>query len=638
MDIFEITDFKEGINKSGVSYLQPSDSFQKIEDGFIHRQVLQSRKGISYYAPRLTNGTRVTGIFDFIKPDGTRELLVSDLNNMYTYNQVTGVFDLIPFAGGLAAYAGFNILNNEDYISGVSYSDKNNNKRFVFTGNGISAAISGKAVFYYNGTSILDFTVDNADFSNPVEGNLIRAKHVTFFNQRLNFICPTIGSSQYNQGVLYSGIKSSSGNGDKFAVSGAGLFQFSTYEIIRSFKAVGQSLIFNLDKSTSSLDITADAFNPYRFRNIPSVIGSSASFSAVSWNNKVLSIGKTGIIEMDGRQSLRVDDKIPYFTSTEMNQKEFELTYGAIDTQFGQYLWTYLNNDDDNSITQNRVLVRNYEEKSWSNYNLRLTCMCESELGLDLTWDEIDESSGNNSWIAWDTTEEEWDSIGQGNSTVKMIAGDNLGFIYEMNSDYDDYVTDITAVTNDSQAVLTVGACGIQVGDLVIVESVVGMLDDDGNSGINNYDASTNQVDIILYEVIAATPTSITINVDTSLLTAYTSGGILSKPINFISETIPFNPYRSVGRKINISHIEILLDNLSGSVKVDILSNYNDFPVISDVILRATGQTVGKEWISMNVNHEADFITFRFKQNSPAQQLKITSVRIHAEMGGETNG
>jgi hypothetical protein len=638
MDIFEITGFKEGVNKSGVSYLQPSDSFQKIEDGFVYRQVLQSRQGIGYYAPRLTNGTRVTGIFDFIQPDGTRELLVTDLNNMYTYNQVTGVFDLIPFAGGLAAYAGFNILNNENYISGVSYSDKNNGKRFVFTGNGIATAVSGKAIFYYDGTSILDFTVDNADFANPVEGNLIRAKHVSFFNQRLNFICPTIVSTQYNQGVLYSGIKSSSGNGDKFNVSGAGFFQFSTSEIIRSFKAVGQSLVFNLDKSTNTLDITADAFNPYRFRNIPSVIGSSASFSAVSWNNKVVSIGKSGIIEMDGRQSLRIDDNIPYFTSTEIDQNKFELIYGSIDPRFNQYLWTYLDNEGDNATTQNKVLVRNYEERSWSNYNLRLTCMSESELGLNLTWDEIDETAGNQSWSRWDTTEEEWDRIGQGNAVVKMLSGDDLGFIYEMNSGYDDYITEITAITNDSQAVLTVGACAIQVGDFVVVESVVGMLDDDGNSAINNYDPSTNQVDITLYEVLSATPTSITINVDTSLATAYTSGGRLSKPINFVAETIPLNPYRPIGRRINISHIEILLDNLSGSVKVDVLSNYNELPVISDVILRATDETIGQEWIPMNVNHETDFITFRFKQNSPSQQLKITSIRIHAEMGGETHG
>ena len=390
MDIFEITDFKEGLNKSGVSYLQPSDSFQEIQDGFIHRQVLQSRKGIGYFAPRLTNGTRVTGIFDFIKPDGLRDLLVSDLNNMYIFNEATGVFDIIPFAGGLAAYTGFNILDNENYVSGVAYSDKNNVARFVFTGNGIATAASGKAIFYYDGTSILDFTVDNAEFAHPVEGNLVRAKHVTFFNQRLNFICPTIGSTIYNQGVLYSGIKSSSGNGDKFNASGAGFFQFSTDGIIRSFKAIGQSLIFNLDKSTSALDITADAFNPYRFRAIPSVIGSSASFSAVSWNNKVVSIGKTGITWTDGRQSLRIDDKIPYFTSNDVNQKEFELIYGATDVVTGQHLWTYLNNDEDNGTTQNSVLVRNYEEKSWSKYNLRLTCISESELGLDLTWDEIE--------------------------------------------------------------------------------------------------------------------------------------------------------------------------------------------------------------------------------------------------------
>ncbi len=69
MDVYEITGYATGVSEAGVNYLQPSDSFQKIVNGFIYRQVLQSRQGFGYFAPRLTDETRVFGIFEHTLPD-----------------------------------------------------------------------------------------------------------------------------------------------------------------------------------------------------------------------------------------------------------------------------------------------------------------------------------------------------------------------------------------------------------------------------------------------------------------------------------------------------------------------------------------------------------------------------------------
>lgn len=638
MDVYEITGYTTGTSQAGVNYLQPADSFQNIYNGFIYRQVLQSRKGVGFFAPRLAGATRVFGIFEHTLPSGTKELLAFDKNFLYKFNTGTGIFDQIPFAGSLAAYAGFNIPSNDQYISGVSYPTATNGARFVFTGIGITAS-GTSSVFFYNGTDVRNFTnvLDNPNYAAPPQGPLNRANYVLYFNERLNFIVPTINSVEYNQGVLYSGIRDSSGNGDKYNVPGSGLFQVDGYQNITGASILGQVMDINLDRSAYVLEKTTDAFNPYFGRAIPSVLGTNAKFSAVAWNDKIRSMGKTGILGNDGRQSLRVDNKIPYFTANQMDQGEFSLTYGGFDRINGQFLWAYLSSETDGGTTQDAVLVGNYEEETWSIYDQRFSVFGQTDIGRDLTWDDIDETSGNESWAQWDTTEELWDKIGIGASVQKTLAGDDLGFIYEVNADYDDYFTTISAASNGASTTFTVSPNAIKAGDLITISGVLGMEREDGTS-INNFDSSTNEQIGRLYNVTAATPTSITIDEDSTLMTAYISGGNISKVISFYAETIPFNPYRSIGRRCYVSHVEFLIDTNGGNLKMDVYADQQTTPFKRDVLCQPTIENQSAEWITATVDQEANFITFVMKQESPAVQLRLTSMRIHCQSGGMTSG
>lgn len=632
MDIFEITGNTTGVSKAGVNFLQPGDSYQNLYNGFIYRQVLQSRQGIGYFAPRLDDESRILGIFEHVLPDSTKELLAIDENYLYKYNTTTGIFDQIPFAGSLAAYPGFNNSAKDLYVSGTSYPTATNGARFVFTGQGLTVAAGGSAIFYYDGTDVKDFTVDNGDYSPPIDGPLTKAKYVLWFNERLNFVFPTIDSVEYAQGILYSGIRTTGGNGDAFDVAGSGLFQLDTYEPINGASILGQVLALNLYRSNWVLEKTRDAFNPYFARKIPSVEGTDADFSAVSWNDIVKSMGKTGIIGTDNRQSLRGDNKIPYFTSDDVDQIGFNLTYGGFDRTNNQFLWSYKITESD-SLTQNAVLVNNYEENTWSIYDMRLSVFGQTDLGLNLTWDEIDETTGNESWAQWDTTEEIWDRIGLGEAVQKTLAGDDLGFIYEFTSDFDDYFTAITNITPGATTTLTVNAAAFQVGDKVVVQSVEGM------TQINNFDPATTNTDFEAYQVISATDVSVVINVDSRLFTAYTSGGTLSKVISFYAETIPFNPYREIGRRCYVSHVEFLIDNTGAQLRLDIYADEEETPYKSNVLcMPSVSSTKAREWITVTVDNEANFHTFVMRQESPAVQLKITSIRIHCSMGGLTSG
>ena len=638
MQIYEITGFQTGVSKEGVNFLQPSDSFQNIEDGYIYRQVLQSRKGLGYFAPRLEDESRLMGVFENTKPDGTKDLLAVDKNFLYKYNLSTGVFDKQPFGGSLAAagYTGFNLLSDDDYVSGTSYFTATNTQRFVFSGKGMDH------VFFWDGTNVLDFTDggvgnDNPDYAAPAIGTytgITNAQYVFWYNNRLNLILPTLspGSGKFSQGILYSGFRDVAGNGDKFNVPGSGLLEIDTYQNITGAQLLSSFMVINVDRSNWTIGKTTDAFNPYSVRLVPGVIGTDAIFSSVAWSDMVKSIGKTGLITTDGRQSLRFDNKIPYFTHNEIDQNLFNLTYGGFDRINGQFLWSY-KNAASSLTTQDKVLVQNYEFDTWTTNNMRLTVFGQTDLGLELAWNQIDETAGDDSWERWDTTEEIWREIGVTQGSQKTLAGDDLGFIYDLNSDYDDYFTSISAITNASQAVLTVGAAGFLPGDEVIVSNVEGMTE------INNYDPEEDPTDYEPYVVVSATTTSVTLNVDSTDFTAYSAGGSLSKVISFYAETIPFNPYRSLGRRCYVSHVEFLIDNTGGYLQVSVKQDEEESPFKGPVLLKPSStSTKAREWITLTVDNEANFMTLILEQQSPAVQVRVTSIRIHCAPGGLTSG
>ena len=619
MDVFEITGNTTGVSREGVNFLQPSDSYQNLYDGYLYRQVLQSRQGFKPFAGYLATNhlpTRVMGIFtNILTATNTTETLVADKNYLYRYNTSTDLFEQIPFAG---AAVPFGITDNFAYISGTTYPAPNGSQRFVFTGKGMPG------VYFYDGTNVKSFTTvaDNPSYVAYATGNIDKAYHVFWFGERINFVAPTINSQFYPVGMLYSGIRTSAGNGDNFNISGSGLLQLDTYEYITGASILGNQISINCNRSNWIIEKTRDAFNPYFSRKVPSVIGTDASFSMVSWNDEVKSLGKTGVISTDGRQSLRVDTKIPYFTTDEIDPNDFELTYGGFDRLTSQFMWAYRESENALASTQTKVLINNYEENTWSVYDQRFSCFGESINGQNRDWDGIYEVN-NPSWITWDSTEEIWDNVGLEADVQKTLAGDDLGFVYELNQDYDDYFVVITGISNATSAVVTTADQALQVGDKVVFAGVVGM------TQINDLEAV----------VTARTLNSITVNIDTSdtgKFSPWTSGGNVSKVISFYAETIPFNPYRSQGCMVYISHVEFLLDTDGGHLRVDIYQDEEESPFKSNVLLQPSSTTKARQWLSLEVNNMANFMTFVMRQESASDQVRLTSVRIHAQMGDLT--
>jgi len=623
MQVFEITGYQTGVSKEGVNYLQPSDSFQNIQNGYIYRQVLQSRRGFKQFSTnRLASGTRIMGIFEHVLRDNTTQLLVVTTTTLYKYNTGTDTFDAIVFAGSVGA--GFTITNKAHYVSGTTYPTKTGANRFLFTGPGLSD------IYSYDGTDVQSFTLDNLDYAQPIVGAtgvITGAWFIMRFGERLNLFNARVGGNRNPQQMLYTGIRDSTGNGDKFLTVGAGAVVADTSEYIQGASILGDNVIINFSRSNWAVDKRNDAFNPYFIRKIPSVIGTDAPFSSVSWDDRTVSVGKTGIIATNSRESKRIDNKIPDFTTDDIDSPEFPLTYGGFDRVIGQFLISYADANAANS-TQNKVLVNNYEEGTWSVNDQRFTVFGQTELGPENVWSDI-EGANQDSWERWDTTEEIWNKIGLSDTVQKTLAGDDDGFIYELNQDYDDYFVAITGITAASPAVVSTNNQALKAGDRVVISNVEGM------TGINNFDTDTGELTQGIYTVASSTVNSVTLdNIDSSNYTAWTAAGSISKVIDFSAEMMPFNPFRSEGRMCHISYVEFLLNTNVGEMTVDVFADEYSTPYIENVVIKPTTILKSREWITMSVNNEANFHTFKFSQISPSKQFQMTNMRIHCSPGG----
>ena len=615
MDIYEISGFKTGIDRSGVNFLEPADAFENINNGYVYRQELKSRLGFTQFGDRVDDESRILGIFENVLPDGTRELLVASSDYLYTYNEGTNEFDQIPFAGAAGV---FGITDKAAYISGTTYLTSTGSQRFVFTGLGMSD------IFFYDGTDVKSFTdgADNPDYQAPALGPLTRATRVMWFGERLNFFVPVINGVTYNQGVLFSGIRDGTGNGDKFNAVGSGLLQADTYQNMKGALILGDVVIMNFQRSNWVLEKTRDAFNPYFIRQVPSVLGTDAGFSAVQWSYEVKSAGITGLITTDGRQSLKFDNKIPFYTRDNIEADNFDLIYGGFDREIEQFLFSYRDEQSQlASETQDMVLVYNYVEESWSVNTQRFSVYGQTDVGQLLTMSQIDETI-KPSWERMDTTEETMNKIGLNSNTQKTLAGDDLGFVYQINQGFDDYFVALTNITEASSAVVTVSASAFQIGDRVIFENVEGM----------------TEINDLIGTVTARTDTSLTVDINSTDFTTYTTAGTVSKTIDFQADMTVFNPYRSNGFRVYVSHLEILVNKEGGDVYLDIGEDDEGFNFKTVLIQPSVTSEKPRQWITATVNDEANFMNFRFRRESAVTQTIIPAFRIHCERGGLTSG
>lgn len=260
---------------------------------------------------------------------------------------------------------------------------------------------------------------------------------------------------------------------------------------------------------------TGNDFIPFNFFVVNSEYGSNSTFSAITLDRGVLSIGARGLIISSQVSAQRVDLEIPdqIFEIGLINNGAERICAGR-DFENEWIYFTYMTNQDDPVQVPfpNQTLLYNYRDNSWGIFNECYTTYGQFRKQTGYTWATLPFPT----WSSWD---EPWDEGAVTVDQPEVICGNQQGFVFVREETTGEQASleitstrqtaAITGATQAASCVLTANN-NFTVGDTLLILNVNGMTQLNGNT----------------YTITAVTQTTITLGVNSLAFGAYTSGGV----------------------------------------------------------------------------------------------------------------
>lgn len=563
------------------------------------------------------NGNEVMMIANFITTTNARKLVVASTDEFNVYNSATNRFDVIAFTGTAATPTG----NASDFFSSTMYPDKNGAPRLIMAND-----TGADGIYSYDGTDI-DLLQDSGDYVAPSGGTLDSCLHVYYFNERLVCIRPRIGGVLFPQSIIWTGVNDAGGNGDDFNAPGAGGMDLSSEFFITASVKLRSSIIIWTTESIWEFTFTTDIDLPFKLKQLgdAEARGAQAPFSGITWFGESAAVGNLGITGTDGRDSFRIDNKIPFFSRDRMSGlpsnssfNPFELISSGTNFEDDQFWWLYPDVNKVAKSNNTNVLAHNFVEESWSVYDLALTRMGKFQQTNEIVWDDVN-GDLDDSWAYWDDTTEIWDDFFDQKFVFFSLVGDENGFIYKLRSNNDQSV-EINGITAADAAVVSTEPDVFQVGDQVSIIGVVGM----------------TEINDATYAVTAVSAESVTIGINSSDFTAYTSGGVMSRQIKREFETKPINPFVDKNKKCRLKRVHFFFDTDKTTMLLDLKADRRQTAYRTDIqIDDGTNEGLAKKkWTAITVNQVANFHTLRIHQENGQANERLHAIMIECEPVG----
>lgn len=484
----------------------------------------------------------------------------------------------------------------------------------------------------YDGTAITLYSAEDGYVEPPSDrgGDLSNALHVVEYQGRLVFLNVYQDGTYYTARALYTG---TGPNRNDFSVSEAGFLDASTEDAIKSYAFFKGELIVFFENSTWVLKKTGLAVAPFRWEEIDDSRSTKAPFGAITYLNKALSIGPLGIIQTDGYNVERADQKVPYFTTKDIKQSEFGLVYAGRYDFLRMHLWAYPEIAK-GAVRNTTVLAVDYDNGSFAKWDVAFTCFGLFRGAFSLTWSDLTEP--------WSSYTDPWKSFSSQSDAFFLACGDSNGFVYEFSdSGYDDINIKVVNISNANPAVVKSRAHFFVAGDIV---KIVGPVDGAGASidEYNNHFIVTNPtantfeikwaIDDPANGITAGT------DVNSTAFATYGGGGIAQKAIDFKAVTKQINPFIEQGKKARLAYADIYL-----SVS-DITDAYIDFYVDDEDSEGSIYRTVKidfgddtdrvKRWVRVTSNQVANFHKIRIRSNRADEPIEIHGMSLAMEPVG----
>jgi len=348
--------------------------------------------GYDYYP-----GNAITGIFTYIKSDGTKQLLASDTKRVCNYasSKLEDLPDADVWTGTQA-----NLVSAAQYLDIMYFANGKDQMR------------------QYNGTALTAFNVDID--GGGAANDLDYAKFVMVAKERVIVFYTSESGTVYPQRVRWctSGSPTDWTN-DEY-------IDCPTGEWIRAVAYIGDDIGVWFDDSFWMFKYTGNAAIPFNFERIDSQEGAVAGFSPVVQKNKAFALSKTRLTLTDGFDLQAVDHKIPKFVLS-FDQDNADLCYGINLKELDQIwlLYPYIG-----SSSPDRVLVLNYQDKAFADFRLSMTCLGFYDRESSVTW--------TNAVGTWGAQAGVWIEGSEQAGYPELLGGSSDGYLYRLNSGSDD--------------------------------------------------------------------------------------------------------------------------------------------------------------------------------------------------------
>jgi len=403
-----------------------------------------------------------------------------------------------------------------------------------------------------------------------------------------------------------------------------GYIDAPTAEAIVSAEFIKDTLIVYFERSTWQLVYTNNETLPFIWQKINTELGCESTFSIVPFDRGAFGIGNYGIITTDSVNVARIDQKIPdevFQIQNSSNGVKRAVGIRDYNAQFVYWSYPIVSDEDGETDTYtltfpNQVLLYNYLDGSWAEFDDSFTCFGYWQNTSDKSWAQVD--------LPWQSINYTWNSQVQQAKYPNVIAGNQRGFVMVFSQLQNlGRNSPSLEISNMSGNTITCPNHNFVNNQYVLITGSVGFTAWNGN----------------IYKVVNATVNTFDIQDPTSA-SGYLGAGLITHIPNFTVRTKQFNPFYEQGKSVRVNYIDLYMDRTSvGQLTADFYTSSNSSEAIdSQIVLTSPEPNVSFSANQTRIFHRVYTNAFgSFFQNvftlsdSQIRDLNVSSadMRIH---------
>jgi hypothetical protein len=273
------------------------------------------------------------------------------------------------------------------------------------------------------------------------------------------------------------GIDINAARDDLFGRGGAN--DAPTNEAIVGAAFIRDILVVYFTRSTWRLRFVNNAQNPFVWERVNVELGSDCTGSAIPFDKGLMAIGNRGIVISDGNDTQRFDEKIPdEIFQIRATNFGFQRVQGIRTFKTRLNFWTIPSVENPDGTYPDKVLVFNYDTKTWAFFDDSFTCFgyfYPSSSGE--TWAELTKPWSTYSELAWN-------SGVSSDGFEEIVAGNQQGYVFLLEQPTSSNAPSLTilGITTADPAVFTVINNNLPNGTWITLSGIVGITSDDGVS------------------------------------------------------------------------------------------------------------------------------------------------------------